>query len=48
MQVKKQQLERYMEQLTGSQLVRAYNKVYIVTPLNYLICRVAHVKYQAR
>ena len=32
MQVKNQQLERYMEQLTGSQLVKAYDKAVYCHP----------------
>ena len=31
MQVKKQQLELYMEKLTGSKLRKEYDRVYIVT-----------------
>ena len=47
MQVRKQQLELGMEQQIGSKKEKEYVKVYIVTLLIYLICRVHHVKYRA-
>ena len=48
MQVKKQQLELDMQQWTGYKLGKEYVKLYIVTLLIWLICRVYHCweKYQ--
>ena len=47
MQVKKQQLEPDMEQQTGFNWKRSMSRLYIVTLLIYLICKVHHVKCQA-
>ena len=47
MQVKKQQLELYMNQLSGSKLGKEYNRLCIVTLLILLIHRVHHVKCRA-
>ena len=47
MQIKMQQLELDMEQWTGLKLGKEYVKVYIVTLLILLICRVHYVKGQA-
>ena len=47
MQVKKQKLEPDMEQWTGSKLGKGWSRLYILTLLIYLICRVYHVKCQA-
>ena len=47
MQVKKQHVELDTEQWTGSKLGKEYIKVYIVTLLIKLICRVHHAKCQA-
>ena len=44
LQVKKQQLEPYMEQLTVSKSGKEYIKAVIVTLFIKLICRVHHVK----
>ena len=43
----KETTELDMEQWTGSKLGKEYIKVYIVTLLIYLICRVYHAKYWA-
>ena len=43
MQVKKQQLELDIEQ-TGSKLGKSTSRLYVVTLLIYLICRVHHEK----
>ena len=45
MQVKKQQLELDMEQQTASKLRKDTSRLYIVTLLIYLICRVHHEKH---
>ena len=44
MQVKKQRLELYIEQQTGSKQENEYIKAVYVTWLIYLICRVHHEK----
>ena len=41
MQVKKQQLEPDMEQQTDSKMEEGMSRLYIVTLLIYLICRVS-------
>ena len=46
MQVRKQQLELDMEQQTVPNRKRSTSRLYIVTLLIYLICRVHHVKCQ--
>ena len=45
MQVRKQQLELDMEQWTGSKLGRSMTRLYIVTLLILLLCRVYHEKH---
>ena len=45
-QVKKQQLEPYMEQLTGSKLRKEYNKAIYCHPVCLTTCRAYHVKCQ--
>ena len=47
MQVKKQQSEPYIEQLTGSKSGKKYDKVVYCHPAYLIISRVHHVKYQA-
>ena len=46
MQARKQQLELDMEQQTVPNRKRSTSRLYIVTLLIYLICRVHHVKCQ--
>ena len=46
MQVKKQELKSDMELQTGSTLGKEYIKLYILTLLIQLICRVHHTQYQ--
>ena len=46
MQVKKQQLELYMEQCTGSKLGKEYARVVHCHPA-YLTYRIHHGKFQA-
>ena len=46
MEVRKQQLELDMEQQTVPNRKRSTSRLYIVTLLIYLICRVHHVKCQ--
>ena len=46
MQVRKQQLELDMKQQTVPNRKRSTSRLYIVTLLIYLICRVHHVKCQ--
>ena len=48
MQVKKQQLKLGMEQQNGSKLERSMSRLYIVTLLIQLVCRVHHEKWRAR
>ena len=47
MQAKKQQLETDVEKRTGSKLGKSTSRLYNVTPLMSLICRVYHAKFQA-
>ena len=46
MLVEKQQLELDMEERTGADWERSMSKLYIVTLITELICRVQHAKYQ--
>ena len=48
MQVSKQQLELDMEQQTGSKSGKEYSRLYIVTLLILLICRLYHEKRWVR
>ena len=48
MQVKKQQLEPCMEQLTGSELTKEYSKAVYCHPAYLTVHRAHHVKCQAR